>query len=138
MQSAVRQPQGFLQRQSNFLRNGGSRLELVTCSLDGVFAVPSQLPVGPADMAAPCQKSSSGLLLDNTSAVLSRMGLALRRKFLACQRTDREVGTSSAGEVFVVPRRRLGGTQVVFLEGREIPGIPGYVTKGPGFVGTSL
>eukprot|EP00971_Amphidinium_carterae_P010771 212797-Amphidinium_carterae.1 len=50
------------------------RKQVGTCSLDGVSGVPKQLPLGPADMVVPCQKSSSGLVLDNTSAVFKQDG----------------------------------------------------------------
>eukprot|EP00971_Amphidinium_carterae_P072446 1433004-Amphidinium_carterae.1 len=76
------------------------RKKVGICSLDGVFGVPKQLLVGGADKAVPCQKSSSGLVYDNTSAVF------------------KQDGTCFEEEVFGVPKNRSGGTR----SGLTLPG----------------
>eukprot|EP00971_Amphidinium_carterae_P160744 3187078-Amphidinium_carterae.3 len=94
------------------------------CSSEGGFGV--QLPVGPADMVAPCQKTSSGLVFDNTSAVCKQGGTCFGEEGEVLGKTStalQQVGTWSAGEVFL-PRRPLGDTQAVFLEGRETQAMP--------------
>eukprot|EP00971_Amphidinium_carterae_P141550 2804619-Amphidinium_carterae.1 len=131
----------LLQRQQFFTE---WRKHFGTCSLEGVFGVPKQFTVGPAKakqlftegrkqvpvgtaaMAVPCQKSSSGLVLDDTSAVFKQDGTCFEEEVFGEPR-NRSGGTRSGWNlfcgrgIFEVPRRGLGGNQAVFLEGRENP-----------------